>query len=365
MSGFGIFQKINAKLDEGWKLTNASCPICNTSILGKHDSKDLYCVKCEMPVRFEPEEEEDEVEVINSGSGNGSAGKRNEVEEFENMLFSKENEARRKKADELSKKTGELLLKGWAMLEDTCVDCLFPYMRSKAGEVICVGCGPINKKKEETPKKPVVSETITSSPEIIRSQDSSKEYEAKRKRADELSRKTGELLLKGWAMLEDTCLDCLFPYMRSRAGEVICVGCGPVNKKKEEAPKKPVVSETKTSSPEVIPKEQAKPVFAAKEEKIEEAPRQKREKHPRAHRSHERSSNQETISTEVIEKFRFDESIDLYSKMTDILSKNLDDIEDQGLPSDLNKLREILEFQKQIDEAKTKVLFLHTKSKKH
>ena len=29
MSGFDIFRKINAKLDEGWKLTNANCPICN------------------------------------------------------------------------------------------------------------------------------------------------------------------------------------------------------------------------------------------------------------------------------------------------------------------------------------------------
>ncbi len=78
-------------------------------------------------------------------------------------------------------------------------------MKSKAGEVICVGCGPINQKKEETPQKPAVSETITSSPEIIRSQNS-KELEAKRKRADELSKKTGELLLKGWAMLEDACM---------------------------------------------------------------------------------------------------------------------------------------------------------------
>lgn len=50
-------------------------------------------------------------------------------------------------------------------------------MRSKAGEMVCVGCGPANKKKEEVPppQKPVVSETITSSPEIIRSKDVPKE----------------------------------------------------------------------------------------------------------------------------------------------------------------------------------------------
>jgi len=188
----------------------------------------------------------------------------------------------------------------------------------------------------------------------------------------------GALLLKGWAMLEDTCLDCLFPYMRSKSGQIVCVGCGPVNKKKEEAPQKPVVSETKTSSPEIIkakdiPREEvkeSKPV--PKEEKIVEEPRKeeisrpKREKHSRPHhRSQEKCSNQENISVEVFERFRFDESIDLYSKMTRLLSNNLDSLEDQGLSSDLNKLKDILELQKQIDEAKTKVLLLQTKTKKH
>jgi len=72
-----------------------------------------------MPAKIDVEEEED-VEIVNSGSGNGSASKTNEVEEFDNMLFAKEYEAKRKKADELSKKMGEYLLKGWAMLEDTC-----------------------------------------------------------------------------------------------------------------------------------------------------------------------------------------------------------------------------------------------------
>jgi len=290
MSGFAIFQKINAKLDEGWKLSNISCPVCNTIILGNPTSKQFYCFKCEMPAKVEVEEEEEDVEIVNSGSGNGngSATKVNEVEEFDNMLFAKENEARRKKGDEMSKKMGEYLLKGWAMLEEACEDCLFPYMRSKAGEIVCVGCGPVNqKKKEPAPQKPVVSETITSSPEIIRS---------------------------------------------------------------KEAPKEEV--------------KETKPV--EKEEKIVEAPkRERKEKSCRPHRVHERVATQETVSLEVIEKFRFDESINLYSKMTQLLSNNLDDLEDQGLSSDLNKLKDILELQKQIDEAKTKVLLLHTKTKKH
>ena len=33
-----IFKKINEKLDEGWKLTNVNCPICNVKFFQNHDS---------------------------------------------------------------------------------------------------------------------------------------------------------------------------------------------------------------------------------------------------------------------------------------------------------------------------------------
>ncbi len=69
------------------------------------------------------DEEDPDVEVIGSGSGSGK--KEDDLNEFDNMLYSKENEMKRKKADELSKKMGELLLKGWAMLEETCLGILF------------------------------------------------------------------------------------------------------------------------------------------------------------------------------------------------------------------------------------------------
>jgi len=70
-----------------------------------------------MPAKIEEDEDED-VEVI--GSRNGSHEGKQEVTEYDNMLYAKENEAKRKKADELSKKMGEKLLQGWAMLEDSC-----------------------------------------------------------------------------------------------------------------------------------------------------------------------------------------------------------------------------------------------------
>lgn len=109
-----------------------------------------------MPVKMADEEDED-IEVIGSGSGNGNdAEKLQELDDFDNMLYMKQNEERRKKSDMLSKKMGEYLLQGWAMLQDACSDCLFPLMKSRKGEIICVGCGPINGKKEEAPKKEIV-----------------------------------------------------------------------------------------------------------------------------------------------------------------------------------------------------------------
>lgn len=155
MSGITIFQKINKKLDEGWKLTNVNCPICQTTIVGHPTSKQFYCVKCEMPAKLDMEEDDDlEVEVIGSGSKKGSNGESRDIEEFDNMIISKENEVKKSPKPDLSKKMGELLLQGWAMMEESCYDCLVPYMKSRKGEYVCVGCGPVNKKKEVSPQKP-------------------------------------------------------------------------------------------------------------------------------------------------------------------------------------------------------------------
>lgn len=47
----------------------------------------------------------------------------------------------------------------------------------------------------------------------------------------------GQLLLQGWAMLEETCEDCNVPLMRSRdKKQEMCVQCG-VDLKNPAAPK--------------------------------------------------------------------------------------------------------------------------------
>ena len=74
------------------------------------------------------EDEEDyDVEVISPskyGKIESQKPKEPEItaEEYENMVLKRE--AERRKSDQHSKKMGELLLQGWAMLEDCCQSIL-------------------------------------------------------------------------------------------------------------------------------------------------------------------------------------------------------------------------------------------------
>ena len=44
-----VLNRINAKLDLGWKMTNASCPTCNGTSLAEPSQalRELYCPKCD------------------------------------------------------------------------------------------------------------------------------------------------------------------------------------------------------------------------------------------------------------------------------------------------------------------------------
>ncbi len=49
-----FLRKMNELLDQGWKMTDASCPICKGNILlNPKGKKELYCIKCAMPVKIE------------------------------------------------------------------------------------------------------------------------------------------------------------------------------------------------------------------------------------------------------------------------------------------------------------------------
>jgi uncharacterized Zn finger protein (UPF0148 family) len=187
MSALEVLQKINKKLDQGWKMSDQTCPVCKTIIVGNLTTKEFYCCKCDMPAKFvfDDEESDDGFEVQHHSPHKfevieAEKPKEKEVtpEEYDNMIFKREQE--RRKSDVLSKKMGDLLLQGWAMLEDTCALCLFPLMRSKKGEYLCVGCGPVDMNKKEAPKKVVEPEMMapkmaTSEKKEVKFQDMKKE----------------------------------------------------------------------------------------------------------------------------------------------------------------------------------------------
>ena len=41
-----IFAEINKKLDEGFKMTDASCSKCKNSVLASPNLEEFYCVGC-------------------------------------------------------------------------------------------------------------------------------------------------------------------------------------------------------------------------------------------------------------------------------------------------------------------------------
>jgi len=133
------------------------CPQCKQTLVGHPQLKQFFCIKCDLPCKVMTDDEEMEiVDIVDTTTKySDDVDERNVIEEaeFDNMVLRNE---RRKKDDERSKKMGELLLQGWAMLADVCGKCLVPYMRSKKGEVLCVGCGPVtntqNAPKSSIPK---------------------------------------------------------------------------------------------------------------------------------------------------------------------------------------------------------------------
>ena len=65
---------------------------------------------------------------------------------------------------------------------------------------------------------------------------STSEIEAKKKR-DQSSKKMGQLLLQGWAMMADSCPDCFVPIMKNRKNnEEVCVICDKAYQNKKPAP---------------------------------------------------------------------------------------------------------------------------------
>ena len=72
----------------------------------------------------------------------------------------------------------------------------------------------------------------------------------KQKQNDIAVQKMGQLLLKGWKMLEKSCTECSVPFMDNKKGIIIWCGW---NKTLDDANKKITVSQPKTPSTNVQP----------------------------------------------------------------------------------------------------------------
>ena len=49
---------MNAKLAEGYKLTDASCTVCNGVTMGKQNLSELYCPKCNKNYAMEKKDDD-------------------------------------------------------------------------------------------------------------------------------------------------------------------------------------------------------------------------------------------------------------------------------------------------------------------
>jgi len=292
MSALEILSRINKKLDEGWKMSDQSCPICHTIIMGNPATKEFYCVKCQMPAKIFQDDEEGEIEIVSS-SGNGKSANKNKngsidsfekEEEYENMIFKRE--AERRKSDEMSKKMGEYLLQGWTMLEDCCLDCLFPLMRSKKGEVICVGCGPVKPVEEKKPIQKVEYNKPANVNNEERKIDRSKELEIVMEKEEPKKQ--------------------------------------PVQKKEE----KPVSEQKPIPQPQKEPEQPKQPVI------------------------------QSRPVGDFYTAGRFDQSIDFYSTLTKLLEQEAKQLANsvEGLSGNLKAVRELINLQISIDNAKKDIL---------
>jgi uncharacterized Zn finger protein (UPF0148 family) len=261
----------------------------------------MYCVKCEMPVKMEMNEveEDDDVEVI----GSGSKGSPQDEDDFDNMVIQRQRELKNQKSDELSKKMGEKLIQGWAMLEDVCFDCLFPLMRSRRGEIICVGCGPVNEKKQKEEEKVEEPKIATPEPKAVKKE----------------------------------------------------------AKKEEVVVQKPVAKlEEVLEKVEIVKEKKERREKSEKREKSQKRESKREHKREKPHRRPMRAFGTESRSTEdvqtLLELGNFDESLSLYSKMTALLHAELDKVCETGLSGNTEKVWEILALQKKVDKSKIKIV---------
>jgi uncharacterized Zn finger protein (UPF0148 family) len=164
--------------------------------------------------------------------------------------------------DLASSRLSELLLRGWVMCEDACINDQhsIPMMRSKqSSEQWCVICDE-DKFRElgiqfsEARKPPTTASismqvdatTESTSTEPMQT-DTELPAQPQRQRTDQISRLLGEKMLQGWTLLDDVCLaeSCRgVPLMRNRQQQRVCVSCNAIYLTEAEAAQQALSKQT-------------------------------------------------------------------------------------------------------------------------
>lgn len=272
----------------GWKLLQTTCPICIFPLMSK--GEDMRCPCCDMPVMMAPANYEmpknaaplattttttttsfhEKVKAVDASryedaevgqpspeSKSNSSSKTSfgtGPTSFEEMK--KEFDKSKKKMNSVSNMLGEKMLQGWTMLSECCpaATCAgTPLMGAKgnANKMVCVSCdteythssskqlvpinGAIPAKNSSmvaaAPAKTVscASLAITAAPSEEGFAGAGSSLDRFRIDREDPSVKLSQKMLQGWALLDAVCTGSCkgsVPLLRSRDGEVVCVGCG-------------------------------------------------------------------------------------------------------------------------------------------
>lgn len=131
------------------------------------------------------------------------------------------------KKDLTIKKTGELLLNGWKMLQLICPLCSSPLME-KGKECCCPSCNlPILRNNEISPfnSPPENKEELKEIKKFQSLEEVKKEYDKNQIKQKLISSKIGEKLLIGWTLLAKECEICQTPLMSFKGGPLYCALC--------------------------------------------------------------------------------------------------------------------------------------------
>jgi uncharacterized Zn finger protein (UPF0148 family) len=183
--------EITKRMQDGWKMLDEVCPISHFPLIEKNGIK--YSGRCNLEVLSGSQAEERNVLPRNSPAASDDS--------YE-LIPSGDEGIKLASSNEQSAKMGELLLQGWRMMEECCEYGGCPYMQHPTnGRKFSVATGKYSDESIEPETAQSSSQGSPANPSP-----SAKPTNAPPQMSEEaMSAKMGELLLRGWIMLEEVC----------------------------------------------------------------------------------------------------------------------------------------------------------------